>query len=89
MKHLIVEKIIDFVSAEELNESYLKLASEITTHIKDCKECRMKVRAFQNVYDQLKETAFEQGAGISLVDFKKDADRIVEAELSDKKELSE
>ena len=86
MKHLMVEKIIEFVSAETFNDSFVKLASEVTTHIRDCDECRRKVRAFQDVYDELKDLAFENGNEI-FEDFKKNAEKKVEAELSENKDL--
>ena len=73
MKHLMVEKIIEFVSAETFNDSFVKLASEVTTHIRECEKCRNKVRAFQTVYDEMKSLAFE-GKGVTLNEFKKNAE---------------
>lgn len=87
MKHLMVEKIIEFVSAETFNDSFVKLASEITTHIRECEECRCKVRAFQTVYDELKDTAFDN-KNIALSEFKFEAEQRAEAELSEKKDLN-
>ncbi len=86
MKHLLVEDIIEFVSAEEFNDRFLELASDVTTHICECEECRRKVRAFQMVYDELKATAFES-RGAVIAEFKKDAEQMVEKKLSKKKDL--
>lgn len=52
MRHLTTDKIIDFVSMNQINSETLKLASTVNTHIGKCEKCLRKVRAFQLVYDE-------------------------------------
>lgn len=52
MEHLTVDEIIDFVSLNTVDEESMKLISKVNGHIIECAECRKKVRAFQDVYDE-------------------------------------
>lgn len=71
MNHLTVEEIIAFVSATELNDSFLKLAGKVNGHIAQCDECLKKVKAFQTVYDVMTGYNDPSGCGkISQEDFK-------------------
>ncbi|MGN0114784.1 MAG: hypothetical protein ACI396_05615 [Acutalibacteraceae bacterium] len=53
MKHLTVEEIMDFVSFDKLDEKTVSLAKKVNSHIMNCAECRKKVAAFQEVYDEM------------------------------------
>ena len=52
-KHLTTEEIIDFVSFETVNEKTLALASAVNGHIRECAECRQRVAAFGDIYEEL------------------------------------
>lgn len=52
MKHLTVDEIIDFVSARTLDPDTLEKAAAVTTHMRVCRGCMRRVRAFQMVYDE-------------------------------------
>ncbi len=79
MKHLTVEQIIDFVSFETLDNNTLQIASQVTAHINCCDECMEKVRAFQTVYDRLKERGVEKY-------FEAEAEKYGSMEFNDKTE---
>lgn len=53
MKHLTVDEIMDFVSFNKLDEKTVCLAKRVNSHIMNCAECRKKVAAFQEVYDEM------------------------------------
>ena len=53
MKHLTVEDIIDYVSFNTMEDANLMHAANVISHIRTCKECFERVRAFQLVYDKL------------------------------------
>lgn len=53
MEHLTVEQMIDFVSLTELNDEAIELSQQVNGHIRACDECMKKVRAFQDIYDEL------------------------------------
>ena len=57
MRHLTVDEIIGFVTLSSLDAASLRLASDVTAHIRGCAECMRKVQAYQLVYDKL-ESAF-------------------------------
>ncbi len=52
MEHLTIEDIIQFVTISVIDESSIRLASKVNTHILQCDLCRKKVSAFQTVYDE-------------------------------------
>lgn len=53
MEHVSVEKIIEFVSLDQLSESGLALTREVNMHLCACADCRCRVRAAQTLYDAL------------------------------------
>ena len=53
MKHLTSDEIINYVSAEKIDDDFLKLADTVNLHIEQCDECLKKVRAFQLVQDEI------------------------------------
>lgn len=53
MKHLTVDEMIDFVSLRELNREAIELSTVINGHIRTCRTCRERVRAFQVIFDEL------------------------------------
>lgn len=52
MKHLSIEDIIEFVSAERLDDTFLELAEKVNGHIRECEECLELVSAIQAIYDE-------------------------------------
>lgn len=54
MKHLTIDQITDFISIDSLNAASLELSCLVNEHIRECDKCLEAVRAFQNVYDELK-----------------------------------
>ena len=52
MTHLTVDDIMEFVSLTELNSESLKLAATVNGHIRNCKECRELVNAYQTIHDE-------------------------------------
>ena len=52
MKHLSVDKIIDFVSCTGLDDDEITLVKEVNEHIRRCPRCLKLVQAFQIVYDE-------------------------------------
>lgn len=56
MKHLTVEDIINYVSFKTMNDTDLMHAANVVSHIRKCKDCLEKVKAFQLVYDKLAES---------------------------------
>lgn len=52
MKHLTIDRIIDFVSISEMDKASLELSFFVNEHIRECEECLEKVRAYQDVYDE-------------------------------------
>ena len=58
MKHLTVEEITKFVSMNELTDEALKLAATVNGHIRNCKECRELVNAYQIIYDEVSKAGF-------------------------------
>ena len=59
MEHLSMEQIIEFVTAEELNEEFLRLASKVNGHIQQCAECFDAVDALQRLHDEYEDGLFE------------------------------
>lgn len=57
MRHLTADEIIGFVTLSSADAASLRLASDVTAHIRQCGECMRKVQAYQLVYDNL-EAAF-------------------------------
>jgi len=53
MKHLTVDEIIGFVTLSSTDAASLRLASDVTAHIRACAACMRKVQAYQLVYDRL------------------------------------
>lgn len=53
MDHLTLDDVIEFVSLTEINEESMQRISAVNTHIAACDECRVLVRSFQTVYDEL------------------------------------
>ena len=53
MKHLSTDEIMEFVSLENISAESLALIEKVNSHIRVCKGCFGKVRAFQLVYDEL------------------------------------
>lgn len=53
MKHLTVEEMIAFVTADVPDAESTALAAKVNTHIRSCAECFDALRAFQEVYDGL------------------------------------
>lgn len=52
MKHLTIDRIIDFVSISKMDDASLELSLSVNEHIRECNECLEKVRAYQDVYDE-------------------------------------
>ena len=61
MKHVTVDEMIGFVSLDTLDEKSLALASNVTTHIRNCPHCRGTVRAFQVICDEMTALGDRQG----------------------------
>lgn len=55
MKHLSFDEIIGFVSLTELNDEAIENSAVVNGHIRKCKECLEKVRAFQMIYDEFSQ----------------------------------
>lgn len=52
MEHLKLDEILEFVSIENYTEENIALATKVNAHIRNCKECFDKVKAFQIIYDE-------------------------------------
>lgn len=52
MEHLAVDEMIRFVSLTELNTEAVELSASVTKHIRTCRDCLKRVRAFQMIYDE-------------------------------------
>ena len=52
MEHLTVDDMIRFVSLTELNNEAIELSASVNGHIRRCRECLERVRAFQTIYDE-------------------------------------
>lgn len=61
MTHLTVEEIIDFVSINVLTPENIPLTQKVNGHIRTCKECLEKVRAFQDIHDEMMRIANSGG----------------------------
>lgn len=61
MKHVTVDEMIEFVSLDTLDAKSLALASNVTTHIRNCPHCRGTVRAFQVICDEMTALGDRQG----------------------------
>lgn len=55
MEHLTVDEMIRFVSLTEMNPEAVELAASVNRHIRGCKDCLKRVRAFQLIYDEFTE----------------------------------
>ena len=62
MKHLTFEEMTGFASVSAVGEASVGLMQRVNGHIRTCKECREKVKAYQSVYDGLSEL-FVKSAG--------------------------
>ena len=71
MKHLKIEEIIDFVSAQRYDAKTAELASRVNTHIISCRECLEKINAYQMLYDELSDMCVSKA--YALKDFKRAA----------------
>ena len=69
MEHLTAEQIIDFVSADEINEKSIQNIGKVNAHITECEECLQKVRAFQLIYDEFLEIYKSKASGKDLYEF--------------------
>ena len=87
-KHLSVEDMINFVSADGLGRDELALASRVTYHILRCARCREKVDAFQTVYDELEkaETDFAIRTAAEMKKRQKDRRELLRRLYSSKSE---
>lgn len=54
MEHLKIDDIIEFVSAEKVDDRFQTLFSTVTGHIRECDQCMELVNAFQMLYDEFK-----------------------------------
>ncbi len=77
MKHLTIEEIIEFVSADKLTEDVLKLSAAVNRHISKCAECHRIVKAYQMVYDEF-------SAMVSDMDFKRYVSEIAANDIKNK-----
>lgn len=67
MKHLDIDTIIEYVMIDEINEETKKLASDVCSHIKECKECRNVLNAYLSVYGKLIEEAERKAVNRKLI----------------------
>lgn len=61
MKHLSIEEIIEYVTANKVDSETLDLLSKVNGHIRVCPACREKVSAFECVSEALENEVFEDG----------------------------
>ncbi len=79
MEHPSLEKIIRFISFDELNEENLSLASEINLHMIECADCRKKIQSIQNTLQSL--LTYSQVKNLDVSDMSIDDD--IQSELND------
>ena len=53
MEHLSMEKIMKFISFEELSVENMRLASEVNLHMIECPYCRKRVRSIQDTLEKM------------------------------------
>jgi len=68
MNHLDINTIIDYVMINEINDETKKLASEVCSHIKECKECRETVNAYLDVFGKLIEESERKAINRRLIE---------------------
>lgn len=49
MKHLTTEDIVSFISADTWNKETAAFMNAVNTHVRDCGECLMRLRAYLDV----------------------------------------
>ncbi len=67
MEHLSLDKIIRFISFDEINDENLRLASEVNLHMIECSRCRNKVLSIQNTLEHLLSYSGVKGVDVSNI----------------------
>lgn len=57
MEHLTADELMDYITAQDPDGDFLRLASRVNAHIGHCPECLRKVRAFLLVQEGLHASA--------------------------------
>ena len=66
MKHLVSDEILQFISFTTVNETTLRLASEVNGHILRCAACRQRVADAQEEYDLLTSHGLQKNRDVVL-----------------------
>lgn len=53
LKHLTIEEIVKYVTANKVDIETLSLLSDVNAHLRECEECKKKIDAYQTLNDQL------------------------------------
>lgn len=83
MMHLEIEEIVDFVSINTLTQENISLTQKVNGHIRGCKECLEKVRAFQNVHDEMMRVAISAGTTKNLYQFVSEDEKLSRMYMSE------
>lgn len=59
MEHLSIEEIINYVTADKVDNRTLDLLSKVNGHIRNCPTCRKLVSSYELINDELKKEALK------------------------------
>ncbi len=68
LKHLSIEEIIKYVTANKVDKETLDLLSKVNGHIRNCPSCKEKVVAYETVNDEFKKETVENGLELNHID---------------------